>query len=102
MEYNEQSKNRLSNQIEKKCRTTMIGSLAAFEDEFGHLWGHGLPPEELSNEQHEFRELWQYARTRILDDGNSNIRAIKSEISQYDIKWKRFVMEFNVNNNRRD
>ena len=41
--YNEFSKKRLLNNLEKKFNTTIIGSLAVFEEELGHLWGHGLP-----------------------------------------------------------
>jgi len=94
--FEENSKDRLINQIGKKLQTTMIGALAGFENEFGYLWGHGLPYGQLTQDQKECRKVWNCVRTKILDDGNSNLRAIKSEISQYDIKWKRFVTNFNV------
>ena len=40
-EYEEVSKKRLNNNLKKKFDTTTIGSLSAFEDQFGFLWGHG-------------------------------------------------------------
>ena len=40
--YKDSSKRRLSNILKKKFDTTIIGSLAAFEERFGELWGHGL------------------------------------------------------------
>ena len=46
--YNEFSKKRLLNNLEKKFNTTIIGSLSVFEEEFGELWGHGLPNDQLT------------------------------------------------------
>ena len=48
MGYEENSKKRLLNNIKKKFDTTIIGSLAAFEEEFGYLWGHGKHYSELT------------------------------------------------------
>jgi hypothetical protein len=92
--YNEASKKRLLNNITRKFDTTIIGSLAILEEEFGDLWGHGLEYNELTEEQKEFRVTWQSARTRLLDAGNSNLRAALSEIAQYTLSWNRFVMNF--------
>jgi len=61
-EYHEVSKKRLLNNIKKKFDTTIIGSLAVFEEEFGELWGHGSHVSELTTEQAEYRHLWQEAR----------------------------------------
>ena len=36
--YKDNSKRRLLNNIKKKFDTTIIGSLAAFEENFGELW----------------------------------------------------------------
>jgi hypothetical protein len=38
----------LLNNIEKKFNTTIIGSLAAIEESFGFLWGHGKRVDELT------------------------------------------------------
>ena len=37
-QYEEVSKKRLNNNLKKKFDTTTIGSLSAFEDEFGFWW----------------------------------------------------------------
>ena len=57
-EYRNFSKSRLLNNISKKFNTTTIGSLAIIEDNFGFLWGHGLPYNELSENQKDWRESW--------------------------------------------
>lgn len=91
--YQENSKARLSKILERKLRTTMIGSIAAMEDEFGHLWGQDLATNNLSNQQQEWREVWNRVRSRILDNGNANLRAAQNEIAQYTISWDRYVIK---------
>ena len=93
--YQESSKHRLSNIIKKKFNTTIIGSLAAFEDQFGELWGHGLPISDLDEDQRYWRDIWMDTRSKVLDNGNSNLRAAESEISQYTLSWNRYVTKFN-------
>jgi hypothetical protein len=46
-DYEEVSKKRLNNNLKKKFDTTTIGSLSAFEENFGFLWGHGKKYSEL-------------------------------------------------------
>ena len=70
--YKENSKKRLINNIDKKFKTTMIGSLAVFEKYFGALWGHG--DSNITDEQKHFRQLWEEARTDILNNGNTQMR----------------------------
>ena len=93
--YQESSKQRLSNIIKKKFNTTIIGSLAAFEAQFGDLWGHGLPISDLDEDQRYWRDIWMDTRSKVLDNGNSNLRAAESEISQYTLSWNRYVTKFN-------
>tara|TARA_Y100001938_G_C8026098_1_gene398124 strand:+ start:622 stop:942 length:321 start_codon:yes stop_codon:yes gene_type:complete len=93
-QYEEVSKKRLNNNLKKKFDTTTIGSLSAFEDEFGFLWGHGKKYSDLDDEEKYWREKWSKARTTILDLGNSNLRAAQSEISQYTISWNRYITNF--------
>lgn len=90
------ARERLSNILDKKFSTVTIGALAAFEDNFGYLWGHGQPLEELTPDQREMREYWEETRERILDNGNSNRRAARNEISQYTVTWNRYETEFFV------
>ena len=92
--YKDNSKRRLMNIIKKKFDTTIIGSLAAFEERFGELWGHGLPLEDLDEDQRYWREQWMETRSKVLDNGNSNLRAAQNEASQYTISWNRYVTNF--------
>lgn len=91
--YEENSKKRLLNNIERKFRTTMIGSIAAMEEEFGHLWGHEQDVKNLTNAQLEWRQAWAKTRSKILDNGNSNLRAAQNEIAQYTLSWDRYVTQ---------
>jgi hypothetical protein len=100
--YSEFSKKRILNNLEKKFNTTIIGSLAVFEEEFGHLWGHGIPFEQLNDEQKELRKLWKRARVKILDNGGSNLRAAQSELAQYTFHWNRYVTHFNFNKDNKE
>tara|TARA_B100000745_G_scaffold174666_1_gene114420 strand:- start:208 stop:582 length:375 start_codon:yes stop_codon:yes gene_type:complete len=93
--YKDSSKKRLTNIIKKKFNTTIIGSLAAFEDQFGELWGHGLELRDLDDEQRYWRDIWMETRAKVLDNGNANLRAAESELSQYSISWNRYVTKFN-------
>lgn len=94
--YNMVSKKRLMDSLKKKFNTTTIGILDILETELGHLWGHGLPYNELTLEQKKFRKKWKQVRTKILDLGNSNLRASQNELSQYSIRWNRYVLNFKV------
>ena len=98
--YKDNSKKRLLASLKKKFDTTIIGALAAFEERFGELWGHGLRDEDLDEEQREWKELWMEARARILDNGNSNLRAAQSEISQYTLSWNRYVNKFDFKDSK--
>ena len=98
--FNEFSKKRLMNNLEKKFNTTTIGSLSIIEEELGFLWGHGYPLSELNEDEKEMRELWKKVRTRILDLGNSNLRAAQSELAQYSFHWNRYITNFEVKGNK--
>jgi hypothetical protein len=100
--YGDFSKKRLLNNLEKKFNTTIIGSLAVFEEEFGFLWGHGKQNEELTEEQKELKKLWKRARVKILDNGGSNLRAAQSELAQYSFHWNRYVTHFSLGNINKD
>jgi hypothetical protein len=97
--YKDNSKRRLLNILKKKFDTTIIGSLAAFEESFGDLWGHGLPSHELDEDQRYWRDAWMDTRSKVLDNGNSNLRAAQNEVAQYTFSWNRYVTRFYNRNN---
>lgn len=69
------NQHKLIHDIETKFKTTMIGSLARFEEAFGHLW------EEEGPDQQEYLDLWEYTRNSILNNGNKQMRAALDELS---------------------
>lgn len=81
------SSERLMEAIRKKLNTAFIGAVAKFESYLGHLWGHGKREKDCTPEEMQFREVWDKCRTDVLNNGNNQIRAIRSEIKQYDVLW---------------
>lgn len=65
------------NNAEKRLKTTMIGSIAKFEEFFGHLWEDDNPNIEY------YDNLWEQTRTAILNHGNNQIRLALNELSDY-------------------
>lgn len=96
--FQQNSRKRLMDVLKKKFSTTMVGALAAFEEEFGELWGDGLDLEELTSAQLEERERWERVRSRVFDNGNNQSRATMEEIARYTISWNRYVTKFVVTN----
>lgn len=94
-QYLEESKKRLAKIVETKLKTSFIGALSHFEEEFGFLWGHGQE-EDLTEEQEFMREIWERTRTAVLNNGNNQIRALKSEVANHSIEWQRYRMELPV------
>ena len=90
--YRESSKKRLMKNVERKLKTTMIGSLASFEKYFGDVWGHDEA--QPSEEQLKAKQLWEQARTEILNNGNSQLRIALEEIAQYTMTWNRYHIDF--------
>ena len=86
--YRQDSRERLSKILKKKVQTTMIGALSSVEEHFSFLWNSG--EEEMSTEQQMMHDIFQKARSEILDKGNSQVRNIDAELSQYDVKWLRY------------
>lgn len=69
-------------QISKRFETTIIGSLARFEDSFGYLWGHNSS-KELTQQQQDFLDMWETIRTSILNHGNNQMRLAIDDIIQH-------------------
>lgn len=90
--YLEESKKRLEKIIEKKIKTTFIGAIAAFEETFGKLWGIDKDEEDLTDKEIQYNNLWELVRTKILNNGNNQIRAIKNELEHNTIKWNRYTL----------
>jgi len=96
--YKTSSKKKLMDNMEKKVKTTMIGALASFENEFGSLWGQNADnlSDSLSEEEQYWLDRWDGVRTEILNNGNNQIRAAMEEIAQYTLTWNRYKTDFIV------
>ena len=42
------------------------------------------------------RDIFEEARSEILDKGNSQMRNLEAEFAQYDVKWLRYSMTLPV------
>lgn len=87
-EFAEVSKTRLFKILDTKLRTTFIGDLNAFEQEFSDLWRN----------DEKLRKIWQIIRKKILDNGNNTIRAVEKELRQYTVYWTGEHLDFRIKN----
>lgn len=88
--FAEDSKKRFDKILSTKVNTVMIGAIAAFEESFGFLWGKGKEQEDFTKEELEFYELWQNVRNKVLNNGNNQLRALKNELANNNVTWKRY------------
>lgn len=77
-----QKENKLIKDVEKKCITIMIGSIARFEKIFEHLW------EKEDERGNYYHDLWQKARNDILNFGNHQTRDAVENLYKYFIDNK--------------
>lgn len=91
--YKQYSKDRLLENITKKMKTAMIGTLSIIEKEMGHLWAIGLK-RQLTKQEEDMLYLWEKTRIQILDLGNNNIRMAQEEISRHTVVWDRYRYDF--------
>ncbi len=64
-------KQQLLYDLDKRFKTTMIGSIANFEKGFSHLWEN----EKDEDRKKYYYELWQDVRDEILNNGNHQARS---------------------------
>ena len=73
-------KQQLIYNVEKRFKTTMIGSLAQFEKRFQHLW----EDETIDEDRREYySELWQDTRDEVLNNGNHQSRSALKDLKNY-------------------
>jgi hypothetical protein len=73
------NKQEIIKSIEKRIQTTMIGALAKFEENFGHLWN----TEEESEEAEKYWDIWEHTRNQILNNGNNQLRSALEDLGDY-------------------
>lgn len=88
------SRSRLQRIVAKKFRTAFIFPLAEFEKAFGtELWGHGMPEEGLTDEQRANQQRWEQVRVGILNNGNTQARAVLAELELHDVLFKGYRVD---------
>jgi hypothetical protein len=88
------SLSRLRTIANRKFRTCFIFPIAEFEKVFGlEIWGHGLPEERLTPQQRANRQRWELVRTSILNNGNTQSRALQAELELHDVRFKGYRVE---------
>jgi len=91
--FKQNSKRRLMKIVEKKCQTIMIGAIAQIEESLGsELWGD----KDQSVDGKYWFEKFQALRNKILNNGNTQIRAIMDELSNHTVTWERYQTQFIV------
>lgn len=88
--------------MEKRIQTTMIGALARIEKTFGDLWGQNKEG-NLTEEEENFADMWDYLRNDILNYGNNQIRQVKEDFHKYGGLFKnQYRYTFNVRKDDRN
>ena len=90
--YDDQEK--LIDDVEKRLKTVMIGSISRFENSFGYLWNYGG---DVDTEQHDlFRRKWDDLRNDLLNHGNNQIRiAVDSMYDFFEKKTNKYKYSYN-------
>jgi hypothetical protein len=96
--YAEASRQRLDKLVSTKIRTAFIGALAAFEESYGFLWGIDKDENDLTTEELDMQILWEQTRTKVLNNGNAQVRAAQTEIANHAVKWNRYHIDLPVRN----
>ena len=66
------------------------GALSTLEESFGFLWGFDNDGDEITKEQEHLKQIYEEARAKILDRGNTQIRNLESEFAGFEITKKRY------------
>jgi len=94
---------KLIDDIEKRLKTIMIGSISRFENTFGYLWNHGTDVD--TDQQEFFRRKWDDLRNDLLNHGNNQIRlAVDSLYDFFDQKENKYKYsyKFSFNNKNKE
>lgn len=83
-EYEELSKKLLLDEITKRIKTTMIGSLDSIEKTFSSYFSS-------EDTRLDFLEKFKEARKRILDLGNEQMLKVKDELEDYIVENKSHI-----------
>lgn len=74
----------------------MIGAVNEIEMVFGYLWGHGEPEDKLTENQKKFLKLWQRLRSKILNNGNDQIRSLDDLLRKFQVNCYQYSYQMPV------
>jgi hypothetical protein len=86
-QYLRESNERLKNICTKKVDTTMIGALDIISKEIDELTRNLSESDSIT-----LHEAYSRMRSKILDNGNNQKRALKEEFKHYTIRWNMYSM----------
>jgi hypothetical protein len=86
----------LKGQLSKRFKTTIIGLIATMEDYFGKYWGHDKYEDELTDQEKRIKEIWDDARTEMLDKGNDQMRGALGDVDHCNVTKKKYNYNFKV------
>lgn len=89
---------KLADNFRKKLLTTGVGALATFEEFFGYLWGQGK--EELTENEREFRSLYQQVRDIVFDNVNAQIRGAQAELNLHSVEYRGNRVNFSIHHEK--
>ena len=91
-EKQKQVRQRFEKILSKKFTTCFIAALDKFESTFGEMWGFN--EDNPTQEQIKKSIMWQEVRTFILNNGNTQLRALIKELSLHKIDWIGYKSQF--------
>jgi hypothetical protein len=86
------SQEQLLQNLEKRFKTLMIGSMFRFEQSFGYLWNHGHEPTDQKEEF--FRDKWEDLRYDLLNHGNNQTRLATKELYDYFKSESKYMYDY--------
>lgn len=90
-EYQAKSNERLKTIMMKRIETTMIGALDVIEKEINELT-RNLP----KSDSIMLKDAYSRIRSKILDNGNNQKRAVNEEMKHYTVSWNMYTMTIPV------
>ena len=90
----QESKNQLINVVEKRIKTTMIGAIATIEESLSCFWK--TEEGSMNEEQKQIYNIFQDMRSKILDNGNNQIRLLEKDVDNFNIEAKKYHISFQI------
>ena len=74
--------------------TACVGSIELLEQQFGFLWGHGKPLEDLDEDEQYYREIWKTIRREIFNKSETAKKIATQRFKEYTITKKKVYKDY--------